>query len=78
MYGITIPMQFSSHLLNVFLGNFVLYFLMYLINKLINHEKFHIITIANLIVATLAWVAALYFFRYEIKHWDVSWRAERP
>jgi len=31
--AIKVPEQFSSHLLNVFLGNFLLYFLMYLINK---------------------------------------------
>ena len=32
-------MQFSSHLLNVFLGNFVLYFLMYLINKVRSRRR---------------------------------------
>lgn len=31
------------------------------------------ITIVNLAIATLAWIYALYFFRIEIKQWEVSY-----
>ncbi len=71
VYAILIPTQFSTHLLHLLLGNFMLYFIMYLVNKIINREKFHIITIVNLLIATVAWIAALYFFIIEIKHWEV-------
>lgn len=69
-YGILIPTQFSSHLLNCFLGNLMLYFLMYLCNKVIHKEKFHFITLLNLVIAIVAWIAALYFFQIQIKHWE--------
>lgn len=82
IYAILIPTQFSAHLLHLLLGNFMLYFLMYLINKIINKEKFHIITIVNLVIATVAWIAALYFFIIEIKQWEqkpaISREANRP
>ena len=70
VYAILVPTQFSTYLLHVLLGNFTLYFIIYLINKLIRKENFHIITIINLSVATLAWLSAMYFFKIEIKHWD--------
>ena len=37
-----------------------------------HNEKFHIITVINLVLSTIAWIAALYFFKIEIKQWDVS------
>jgi hypothetical protein len=40
--------------------------------KIIRREPFHVITIVNLIVSTIAWIFALYFFTIEIKQWDVS------
>ena len=50
----------------------MLYFMMYLINKIINGEQFHVITIVNLIISVVSWIAALYFFKIEIKHWEVK------
>lgn len=82
VYSILIPTQFSTHLLHLLLGNFLLYFIMYCICKLINGENFHIVTIMNLIVASIAWIFALYFFIIEIKYWEekpaVSREANRP
>jgi hypothetical protein len=69
-YAILVPTQFSTYLLHVLLGNFTLYFIIYIINKLIRAEKFHTITTLNLVVATIAWLSAMYFFKIEIKHWD--------
>jgi len=70
--GILFPTQFSSYLLNVLLGNFMLYFLMYLVNKIIHKEKFHMITIVNLAIATLSWIIGLYLYKIEIKQWEKS------
>lgn len=82
IYAILIPTQFSTHLLHSLLGNFMLYFIMYCINKMINGERFHLITIVNLLIATLAWIAALYFFMIEVKHWEdkpaISREANKP
>ncbi|CAF0758581.1 unnamed protein product [Brachionus calyciflorus] len=70
IYANLVPMQFSSYLLIVLLGNFNIYFFMYLLNKIINREQFHFITVINLIVTTIAWIAAMYFYNIEIKQWE--------
>ena len=38
---------------------------------MIHGERFHAITIINLIIATAAWIGALYFFKIEVKYWEV-------
>ncbi|RNA32255.1 SID1 transmembrane family member 2 isoform X3, partial [Brachionus plicatilis] len=70
IYANLVPMQFSAYLILVLLGNFNIYFLMYLINKVIKREQFHVITVLNLIIATIAWIAAMYFYNIEIKQWE--------
>ena len=37
---------------------------------MIKRERFHVITILNLIIATIAWAAAMYFYNIEIKQWE--------
>lgn len=39
---------------------------------MIQRERFHMLTIINLIIATAAWIAALYFFTIEVKYWEVG------
>jgi len=72
VHSILFPSQFSYHLLQLLMGNFLLYFLMYCINKIINGEKFAVVTIINMVIGLIVWTFALYFFNLKIKHWDVS------
>ncbi len=76
VYSILFPGQFSYHLLQLLMGNFLLYFLMYCINKIINGEKFAVVTIINMVIGLIVWTFALYFFTLKIKHWDVSFEEQ--
>jgi hypothetical protein len=43
---------------------------MYLILKIIHREKFSRTAVLNLLIATVAWIASLYFFGIQVKYWE--------
>ncbi|KAK6174037.1 hypothetical protein SNE40_017386 [Patella caerulea] len=73
IYGfVNPPTDFATYLLAIFIGNLMLYVLFYIIMKLLSGEKIHLLATACIIIATLTWAGALYFFFAHLTSWSVT------
>ncbi|XP_064650536.1 SID1 transmembrane family member 1-like isoform X3 [Lineus longissimus] len=73
IYGLlTQPKDFSSYLLAIFIINLLLYCAFYIIMKLRSREKILLLPLIYIILASIVWGFALYFFLAKLTSWEVS------
>ena len=63
--------DFATHLLSIFITNLLLYKLFYIIMKLRHGERILFQPLLYIVLSTLSWAAALYFFANNSVTWGV-------
>uniref|UniRef100_UPI00358F2CC3 SID1 transmembrane family member 2-like isoform X2 n=1 Tax=Myxine glutinosa TaxID=7769 RepID=UPI00358F2CC3 len=64
------PRDFDSYLLGIFMSNLLLYSAFYIIMKIRSGERILLVPMLFIILATVAWGAALYFFFQGLTSWE--------
>lgn len=66
------PDNFASYLLAIIISNFLLYFFVYLVMKILHREKFYFYSILFIIVSFILWPLSLYFFYKKLAAWELT------
>ncbi|XP_043197409.1 SID1 transmembrane family member 1-like isoform X1 [Amphibalanus amphitrite] len=70
--GITVPKDFASYLVTIFITNLLLYTTFYIIMKLRSGEQVLLQPFLYIVLSCISWGAALYFFLQKSTTWQLS------
>ncbi|XP_037072022.1 SID1 transmembrane family member 1-like isoform X1 [Pollicipes pollicipes] len=70
--GVTVPKDFASYLLAIFITNLLLYTSFYIIMKLRHGERIQLQPIIYIVLCSLSWAAAIFFFLRKSTTWQLS------